>query len=366
MKRIIALAPALLLAALCACSRPGAQSSAAPSATPIAPSASVSAAPSGFALSANVPDVDLSSGAAAINSGFTLYEDSDSVYFLSPWHTGASSADTNRLYRIAKADGSAAAIAQDVSCLTLSGGKIYYASGVAVDYVLTCNTVFCYDPATAAVTQLFATDQNIYRIAIYGDQVYYAADAYPTIGDGFDSDLFRCALDGTGETMLADLADIFCIDSETIYYTSGNYDNGTPVFACALDGGSPHTVAEKAASESFAVRGSMLYYLTGEGLAMQNLTTGAAVTLPGYYDFALLGQYLLAQGDTLDAYDTDTGVTYRLAALDTFWDSGWTYLHAGDLCAYFSAEADDGSFSLYRLDIANGSASLRAFAQASG
>ena len=357
MKRFVSLTLILLLmtAALGACTG---NPDASPTPSPT-PTASPSAAPetSGITYSTDIPDVSAEVIDAALCSRRVLYEDADNIYFQSPWYADGLGIDRNGLYCFGKADGSIALIAEDVSCITLSDGDIYYASGEFGEYEVVYNTVSRYDTETSAVTAMFTHTQGIYGLAVFGGQFYYTADVTPDADDDFTTGLYRCAPDGSEETLIAEDAYSFCINENGIWYMPYGSGNGAPIFKCGLDGSSAAQVVEDASLYHFEVSGDMLIY-TATTLMLRSLFSGVQTTLPDYDDFALLGQYIVLQGEALDAYDAAESKTYRLAELDQYWALGWTHLHTGSGCAYLSAEMDGGSFALYRIDIADGETSL--------
>lgn len=359
--------PFVLLLALSACAGPEPSPDATPAITPtatVAPAVTPVPQPSETDVRTDIPAVEPAAADTAVNSGRTLVEDANSVYYLSPWYDEAG-VSRNGLYRIGRTDGSAVLIAQDVSCLALYEGKVCYATGEMVEYNIVYNTVYRYDPVSGSVAQLFQCDKNIYKLAVYEAQIYYSADPEPESDQTFDSSLYRCGMDGGDEVLLAENAHIFGIEGDQIFFTSGSLGDGTPVFACSLDGTNAREIVPWTYWENFEVHGGTLYYIgEGDSLTLYDISSGAQTPLSGYYNFALLGQYVVAQGDALDAYDTRTGEIYRLLDMDAYWEDGWTYLHTGDGDVYLSAESDDGAFVLYRLVIEDGRASLAPIAHA--
>jgi len=362
MKRFLSLLLVLLLIfALGACSK-----SSDPSSTPSStPTVSPSSAPetSGASYSTGIPDVSLANVRIAPFSNRSLYEDSGSIYFLSPWYLNASGVDCNGLYRFSKADGSAELIARNVSCMAMSEGSVYYASGEMGEYEVVCDTVSRFDPATGETAAMFTLARNIRGLAVADGQFYYTADPTPDVQDKLATDLYRCAPDGSEETLIADGGYTFSIDGSSIYYMPYGEGDGGPIMKCGIDGSNPAKVVEEASLYHFEISNGTLIY-TRKTLTLRSLFSGSETTLPDYDDFALLGQFILLQGEALDARDLSTGSAYRLEELYAYWMYGWTYLHTGDGNAYLSAETDDGSFELYRIDIAGGDTALTLVGQA--
>lgn len=361
MKRFLSLLLAIfVILALTACSNPGASTS--PTLTPTATDSAVPET-SGVDYSTEIPDVSMEGVSIAPFSNRSLYEDADSIYFLSPWYLDGSGVDHNGLYRFSKADGSATLIAQDVACMAMSGGSVYFASGQMGEYEVVCGSVSQYDTATGVTTLLFTHTQNIYGLVVVDGQIYYTADQTPDVPDALATSLFTCAADGSAETLIADSAYSFCIDGSSFYYMPFGEGEGGPIMKSGLDGSNPAQVVAKASLYHFEISGGTLIY-TKKSLTQRDLFSGNETELPDYDDFALLGQFIVLQGEALDARDLTTGSSYRLEDLYTYWMYGWTNLHTGDGNAYLSAETDDGSFELYRIDIANGDAVLTLVGQA--
>lgn len=386
MKRFAALALTLLLCLLPACTGLGVPDptvTAMPASTPsptttVTPTPALVPSPTILPThDAYIPDVVTIDDEPAFNSARDLFEDATYVYTLSPWYfddTSENDEGHNTLYRIRKADGNAVAIEQDVCGLTMSGGKLYYSTGEMAEYKIIFNSVYCFDTATGETSLVFHGKDDIYNIVVYDGRIYYSADPEPEMEREFYSDLFSRNMDGGNRKLVVEEPDSFCIYRDTLYYMSGAYGDGTPIFQCDSNGGHVREIVDWVSGAwYFETCDNMLIYssYTDEintiiSLILHNLDTGEQTVYPGYSDFALLGQYVVVLGDALDAIDIRTGQIYRLAPYDKAWGEYYTRLYSGDGCVYIRVDDEDGGFTLHRLTIEDGSANIALVAQTGG
>lgn len=379
MKRYALIALMLAVCLLAACAQPDTSPSPTAAATPSAKTTPVpTATPSPTTVATLAPVAsDVPSAEAddepAINANRTLYEDADSIYYLSPWYAYVDFVMHNGLYRISKADGSAAILASNVSCLYLSDESLYYATCEASATEAVCNTVCRYDTATGKTKTLFTQSADICLLAVYGDQLYYTANPNPGEGE-FYSDIYRCDFDGRGATTVMASGYSFAFHGGMLYCTLVTEGDFVPLLATRLgacDVQEPELTPQNE-SDNFEVNsGALCYY--GGGLSLYDVgsdKTRAVLNDCSAPGFAILGQYVLylsgAQGgDALSAADTATGETYLLAPLSEYLAQGDLALHTGNSGAYLSANDGAGSFALWRIAIEDGHASITPVAEAS-
>ncbi|MGE5495574.1 MAG: hypothetical protein ACM3S4_09775 [Burkholderiales bacterium] len=266
----------------------------------------------------NVPDITADSTEKA-NSNYTLYEDSENIYYL--WKG-------NGLYTVSKSNGKATLISGDCECFTVHNEQLYFVENT--------DELKQYSTTISSIKPIVDIGKQTNSIACSGNRIYYTCTA-DIDSDEYSDILFTSDLNGNNRIKLYDDVDTFCLYNNRVFsvtmgelgyiqeYIPGDKGNrkelSSHVVYRNFDISFDRIICAEFRDDVFNCSNNLIY----------DVNTGQSKRLSiDDPEFAVTGQYIIYISED------ETGEEIIIKAYDFLADKEYALLNISDFAGYYS------------------------------